>query len=237
MSIRMSTSAAPVAAAPVAADDVTRLIVGRCLEYPETRLYADLPALRAALVEASPEAAALLAGFLDHVADTEPLDLCAHYTATFDTRNRRCLYLTWWADGDTRRRGMSLVRVKQIYREHGLRYADEELPDFLPVVLDFAVRRPDAGTDLLEEHRVGLELLRLAVAAADTPYAAVLEALCTTLPGPSPQTREEAKAMARKGPPQELVGIDTALEPFGARIDLPWPARPVVKGTSERPSA
>ncbi|WP_367038254.1 nitrate reductase molybdenum cofactor assembly chaperone [Streptomyces sp. Je 1-332] len=239
----MSAPAVASVTAPVTADDVTRLIVGRCLEYPETRLYADLPALRAALDEATPEAAALLAGFLDHVAATEPLDLGAHYTSTFDTRNRRCLYLTWWADGDTRRRGMSLVRVKQIYRDHGLPYEDEELPDFLPVVLDFAVRRPEAGTELLEEHRVGLELLRLAVAAADTPYAAVLEALCTTLPGPSPRTREEAKAMARKGPAQELVGIGSPLEPFGAVIDLPWPTPSAAHGIldahgiSERPSA
>lgn len=231
---RMTPPAAAPVAPPVTADTVTRLIAGRCLEYPESRLYADLPFLRAALDDASPQAAALLAGFLDHVAATDPLDLYAHYTATFDTRNRRCLYLTWWADGDTRRRGMSLVRVKQIYREHGLRYADEELPDFLPVVLDFAARRPDAGTELLEEHRVGLELLRLAVAAADTPYGAVLEALCGTLPGPSPQTKEEAKAMARKGPPQELVGIGSPLEPFGPGIDLPWPT---VNGISERPSA
>ncbi|MEV8313376.1 nitrate reductase molybdenum cofactor assembly chaperone [Streptomyces sp. NPDC059900] len=233
----MSAPATAPVTSPVTADDVTRLIAGRCLEYPETRLYAELPALRQALGEASPEAVALLSGFLDHVAATAPLDLCAHYTATFDTRNRRCLYLTWWADGDTRRRGMSLVRVKQIYREHGLRYADEELPDFLPVVLDFAARRPSAGTALLEEHRVGLELLRLAVAAADTPYAAVLEALCTTLPGPSPQTREEAKAMARKGPPQELVGIGSPMEPFGAVIDLPWPARSADHAIPERPSA
>ncbi|MFI5809034.1 nitrate reductase molybdenum cofactor assembly chaperone [Streptomyces sp. NPDC051561] len=218
---------------------VTRLLAGRCLEYPDSRLYADLPALREALRGAGPEAAALLSGFLDHVAATEPLDLGAHYTSTFDTRNRRCLYLTWWADGDTRRRGLSLVRIKQTYRDHGLEYADEELPDFLPVALDFAARHPEAGTALLEEHRVGLELLRLAVTAADTPYTAVLEALCTTLPGPSPQTKEEAKAMARNGPPQELVGIGSPLEPLGPGIDLPWPtvgtSAPAVP--SERPSA
>ncbi|CAM5228040.1 nitrate reductase molybdenum cofactor assembly chaperone [Streptomyces spiroverticillatus] len=221
-------------------DSVTRLIAGRCLEYPDSRLYQDLPQLRAALPDASPEAAALLTGFLDHVAATEPLDLGAHYTSTFDTRNRRCLYLTWWADGDTRRRGLSLVRLKQLYRDHGLEYADEELPDFLPVALDFAARHPEAGTALLEEHRVGLELLRLAVTAAYTPYTAVLEALCTTLPGPSPQTKEEAKAMARKGPPQELVGIgsplEPLLEPFGPGIDLPRP-KVAARTQPERPSA
>ncbi|MER5883541.1 nitrate reductase molybdenum cofactor assembly chaperone [Streptomyces sp. NPDC001941] len=201
---------------------VIRLVAGRCLEYPGELLYAELPLLRAALDESGGEAAGLLHSFLDHVEATDPLDLAAHYTETFDTRNRRCLYLTWWADGDTRRRGLSLVRIKRIYRDHGLEYAGEELPDFLPVALEFAGQHVEPGTELLQEHRSGLELLRIGVAQAGTPYAGVLAAVCATLPGASPQTKAEAKALARSGPPRELVG----LEPFGPGVELPWPVVP-----------
>ena len=203
---------------------VTRLVAAHCLRYPDELLYAQLPLLRAASAELSAASAEHpLAVFLDHVERTGPMDLAAHYTDTFDTRSRRCLYLTWWTDGDTRRRGLSLVRIKQTYREHGLEFdggcAGGELPDFLPVALEFAGRRVAAGTELLQEHRAGLELLRLALAAAGTPYTRVLEAVCATLPGPSPATKEEAKALARSGPPRELVG----LEPFGPGVELPWP--------------
>ncbi|MEV6327123.1 nitrate reductase molybdenum cofactor assembly chaperone [Streptomyces sp. NPDC051909] len=200
-------------------DAVIRLVAARCLTYPDERLYEDLPLLRGAVEGV--RGGAGLAAFLDHVERTDPLELAAHYTDTFDTRNRRCLYLTWWTDGDTRRRGLSLVRIKRIYRERGLEFDSEELPDFLPVALEFAARHEESGTALLEEHRAGLELLRLALTVADTPYTQVVEAVCATLPGPSPATKEEAKALARSGPPRELVGLGD-FEPFGPGVELPW---------------
>ncbi|MEU8764444.1 nitrate reductase molybdenum cofactor assembly chaperone [Streptomyces sp. NPDC048659] len=217
-------------APPLSGDALVRLVAARVLQYPGDGFHAELPALRTTLAEAPEAPAALLAGFLDHAASLAPLDLCAEYTGTFDTRNRRCLYLTWWTDGDTRRRGLSLVRLKRIYRDFGLEFAHEELPDFLPAALEFAALREEAGTELLQEHRAGLELLRLALIEAGSPYAAVLEAVCATLPGPSPATKAEAKALARNGPPQELVGAGTVLEPFGPGLDpptdLPWPTAP-----------
>ncbi|MEV7420248.1 nitrate reductase molybdenum cofactor assembly chaperone [Streptomyces sp. NPDC089919] len=210
-----------MAAEALSPDALVRLVAGHCLRYPDSVLYGELPRLRAALAGAPAEPARLLGTFLDHAAGTEPLALAGHYTSVFDTRNRRCLYLTWWSDGDTRRRGLSLVRLKRIYRDYGLEFRGEELPDFLPVALEFAARHESAGTELLQEHRAGLELLRLALGAADTPYTRVLEAVCATLPGPSPETKAEAKALARNGPPQELVGAGSPLEPFGPGIDRP----------------
>ncbi|MEU9164327.1 nitrate reductase molybdenum cofactor assembly chaperone [Streptomyces sp. NPDC048424] len=208
-------------------DALVRLVAGCVLQYPGDHFHDELPRLRAALAGAPAEPAALLGSFLDEAGASTPIELCAAYTSTFDTRNRRCLYLTWWTDGDTRRRGLSLVRLKRIYRDFGLEFTGEELPDFLPAALEFAALRERAGTELLQEHRAGLELLRLSLTESGSPYARVLEAVCTTLPGPSPETRAEAKALARNGPPQELVGAGSPLEPFGPGIDrpsdLPWP--------------
>ncbi|MFE0106310.1 nitrate reductase molybdenum cofactor assembly chaperone [Streptomyces sp. NPDC059009] len=177
-----------------------------CLAYPDAEFHERLPLLRAA--------APKLADFLSYAESTPPQELAEDYVRVFDFKNRHSLYLSWWRDGDTRRRGMSLVRFKQIYREHGLEFTGEELPDFLPAVLEFSAQ---AGPLLLEEHRSGLELLRLALTDHGTPYARVLEAVCATLPGPSPKDRAEAQALARSGPPTEEVG----LEPFGATRLLP----------------
>ncbi|MFJ9038316.1 nitrate reductase molybdenum cofactor assembly chaperone [Streptomyces sp. NPDC102406] len=171
-----------------------------CLTYPDEDLYERLPLVRAA--------APRLASFVDHAEATPLSELAAHYVQVFDFKNRHSLYLTWWRDGDTRRRGMSLVRMKEVYREHGLEFTGEELPDFLPAVLEFSAQ---AGPFLLTEHRSGLELLRLALTEHGTPYARVLDAVCASLPGPSPKDRAEALALARSGPPREEVG----LEPFG----------------------
>ncbi|MEV1019426.1 nitrate reductase molybdenum cofactor assembly chaperone [Streptomyces sp. NPDC050264] len=177
-----------------------------CLTYPDEELYERLPLVRAA--------APRLAPFVDHAEATPLEDLAAHYVQVFDFKNRHSLYLTWWRDGDTRRRGMSLVRMKEVYREHGMEFTGEELPDFLPAVLEFSAQ---AGPFLLEDHRSGLELLRLALTEHGTPYATVLTAVCASLPGPSPKDRAEALALARSGPPREEVG----LEPFSAHDSLP----------------
>jgi nitrate reductase delta subunit len=131
--------------------------------------------------------------------------LAAAYVATFDFTSRHCLHLTWWTEGDTRRRGAALVRFKEHYRRYGMDPVDGDLPDFLPVVLEFsAATRTDA---LLREHRPALELLRLALTENGTPYARVLEAVCGTLPGASPADRAQAMAMACGGPPSEEVGL------------------------------
>ncbi|GAA2080645.1 nitrate reductase molybdenum cofactor assembly chaperone [Streptomyces albiaxialis] len=184
-----------------------------CLTYPDASFHDDLPLLREATAGLRGRPVRLLRGFLDHAEATPRAELAAHYVRVFDFKNRRSLYLTWWTDGDTRRRGMSLVRLKETYRAHGLDFADgDELPDFLPAVLEFSAR---AGTDtLLRRHRPALELLRLSLADCETPYAAVLAAVCATLPGASPKDRAAARAMARGGPPREDVG----LEPFGPHV-------------------
>ncbi|MER7194210.1 nitrate reductase molybdenum cofactor assembly chaperone [Streptomyces flaveolus] len=146
-----------------------------CLTYPDDDFRARLPLLR--------EAAPQLREFTDHAAVTPQGALQAHYVEVFDFKNRHSLYLSWWSDGDTRRRGMSLVRFKELYRAHGLEFTGEELPDFLPAVLEFTSRTGDAG--LLVEHRDALGELHSRLAAAGTPYACVLAAVCATLP-PAP---------------------------------------------------
>jgi nitrate reductase delta subunit len=150
-----------------------------CLTYPDDDFRARLPLLR--------EAAPQLREFTDHAALTSPEELAAHYVEVFDFKNRHSLYLSWWRDGDTRRRGMSLLRFKDLYRAHGLEFTGEELPDFLPAVLEFAARTGD--TDLLLEHRDCLEELRARLTDFGTPYASVLDAVCATLPTAQPGAR------------------------------------------------
>ncbi|WP_020119181.1 nitrate reductase molybdenum cofactor assembly chaperone [Streptomyces canus] len=141
-----------------------------CLTYPDDDFRARLPLLR--------EAAPQLRDFVDHAAVTPARELAAHYVRVFDVRNQRGLHLSRWQDGDTRR-GMSLVRFQEVYRAAGLEFTGEELPDFLPAVLELAARTGDLG--LLTEHRDGLEHLRSRLTDFGTPYATVLDAVCATL--------------------------------------------------------
>ncbi|HEY7074528.1 MAG TPA: nitrate reductase molybdenum cofactor assembly chaperone [Solirubrobacteraceae bacterium] len=138
--------------------------------------------------------------------------LAARYVETFDLRRRAALELTYYAHGDTRERGMAMLRLKKLYRAAGLPLSSRELPDHLPVMLAFAaLAEPGRGEALLAEHRPAIELLRLSLHDAGSPYAHVLDAIAALLPPLKVSERAEVARLAREGPPEEAVG----LEPYG----------------------
>lgn len=201
-------------------DRVVLRAAGCLLDYPDEAWRAEVALVRSALTAVGGRAARKLVSFADQVLSLAASDAAARYVDVFDFKNKHSLYLTWWLDGDTRRRGASLVELKAAFRAAGFEFSDAELPDFLPVVLEFCAASGDVG--LLLRHRPGLELLRLALAEHGTPYAGVLEAVCSVLPGSSPKDRAAARALAAAGPPRETVGLDpdtVALRPYG-HLDL-----------------
>jgi len=199
---------------------VVHRIAALILDYPDEELLARLPELQLAARTLPEPLREQLCRVLDHLGGTELSQLAADYVATFDLRRRCCLYLTYYAYGDTRKRGIALLGFKQAYRAAGLELAADELPDHLSVLLEFsATEDPDAGTALLLEHRAGLELLRLALTDAGSPYADAVAAVCATLPPLLGPDREAVARLAAEGPPGEDVGLEPFAPPdyMGAR--------------------
>ncbi|MGB0099468.1 MAG: nitrate reductase molybdenum cofactor assembly chaperone [Nocardioides sp.] len=194
-----------------------------CLSYPDADLVERVPLLRAAMDE---QGVSDLDALLDDLERLPLGDLQRRYVDVFDLSRRHALYLTYWTDGDTRRRGEVLGSFKAAYRASGfLVDTAGELSDFLPMVLEFAaVADPEAGEALLREYRPSLEMLRLGLVEDATPYAGVVTAVCATLPGASPTDRAAVQAM-RDGPPTESVG----LEPYDPRL-LPMADRTATVG-------
>lgn len=188
----------------------TLRVVAQLLAYPDDDLISKLPLLTRAANDCGTAAAPLLR-FVEHIAALPPGDAQTAYVDTFDLRRRCCLYLSYYAYGDTRKRGMALLRFTHAYRAAGFELADAELPDHLAVVCEFAAAAPAEGLRLLREHRSGLELLRMALADAGSPYRDVVDAVRVVLPEPTPRDLERALMLAQTGPPAEEVG----LEPFG----------------------
>ena len=176
------------------------------LQYPTQALFDGLDELTAA-ARSSPRAArGDLLAFLGWLRATPPHEVAQHYVETFDLRRRCALYLTYYRHGDTRRRGMALLAFKTAYRTAGLVLTDDDLPDYLPVVLDFAAVAP-AGERLLRQHRADLELVRRALHQAGTPYAQVVDAVCAQLPRLARRDVLRVRAAEEQGPPGEQVGL------------------------------
>lgn len=203
-----------------AADPRAFAVASWLLRYPGERLLAG----RAELAHA---AAALrdrrvrepLARFAAAFA-AEPSEraLAERWIATFETRRRTSLYLTYYTHGDTRGRGMALLRLRKLYRAGGMPMEHSELPDFLPAMLEFAGSAPDGwGEALLREHRPGIELLRIALREQRSPYADVADAVAVALGAPGEGDRAHLEKLLRDGPPSEQVGV----EPFAPPEVMP----------------
>ena len=193
------------------------------LQYPDEQILSGREVLTAAvatLVRDSPTAS--LRSFFAWFASASPLELAQEYVKTFDLGKRSTLYLTFYSLGDRRERGIALLRLKRLYRAAGLPLGDDELPDFLPVMLEFASAAvPGQGEVVLREHRAPLELIRLSLHEQHSPYAAVLDAVCEQVGGMSSAERVSLNRLLAQGPPQELVG----LEPFAPPEVMPVGAR------------
>ncbi|MFG3294857.1 nitrate reductase molybdenum cofactor assembly chaperone [Streptomyces sp. NPDC048179] len=183
------------------------------MQYPDAEL-TDGRALLAKAVAALPKspAAAELAAFTGWFTHEDPDALQRHYVEMFDLRRKSSLYLTYYLHGDTRRRGMALLALAQRYRAAGWEIDGGELPDHLPVVLEFAaLAGPGRGEAPLRQHRRGLELIQHALTDAGSPYRHLLAALCGLLPPPTEGDLAAVAQLAAEGPPAEEVGLD----PYG----------------------
>ena len=200
------------------------------LGYPDKELVARAGLIRDAVALLPASVSDPVRAFLQHLEVTALPELAADFVATFDHQKRCCLYLTYFEFGDTRNRGVALLRFKTAYRESGMILSDDELPDHLAVVLEFgATADVAAARVLLLDHRAGLELLRLALEDADSPWAYVLQAVSATLPPLAGDDREAVMKLAAQGPPAEEVGLAPFAPPEympenrGGPVALPLP--------------
>lgn len=203
------------------------------LGYPDERLLADLATIRGASHELPASVGEPIRNVVVHL-ESRPLEeLQAEYVETFDRRRRNSLFLTYFAHGDTRKRGVALLRFKQTYLRTGFVLdADSEhggeLPDHLCVVLEFgATVDHDLGWGLLLDHRAGLELLRMSLRDEGSPWAGAVEAVTATLPPLRGDEVDAVRRLAAEGPPEEEVGLTPyatpAFDPGAAAPTGPQP--------------
>jgi nitrate reductase delta subunit len=189
------------------------------LGYPDERLVAELALVRRAASSLPSTVVEPLLGTLDQLATTPLTELQVDYVETFDSRRRCNLYLTYFTHGDTRKRGLALLRFKQTYLRSGFVLdADpaqgEELPDHLCVVLEYAATvERQLGWKLLLDHRASIELLRLSLRDSGSRWSGAVEAVCATLPRVKAAEADLVRKLVEEGPPAEEVGLTPYGEP------------------------
>lgn len=190
-----------------ASDAVLYQAAALVLSYPDQALADRLDLIETAVFDAGHAQA--FAAVLAHLRGHSLGEAQSFHVQEFDLSRKHALHLTYWTDGDTRRRGEVLAEIKQVYRDSGLvTDTGGELPDYLPMVLEFAIADPERGTGLLQRFRASLELIRLGLEHDRLPHAPVLGAICASLGGASPSTRAQVQEMFGETRPVEFVGLN-----------------------------
>jgi nitrate reductase delta subunit len=161
-------------------------LLSRCLAYPDAEALAALPEMQAAAASlGEPRVRERLADFMVRLKAQPLLKLQEHYTAVFDMNPSASLNLTYHLMGDREDRGRALAELLEVYRQAGFEPAVHELPDYLPLMLEFiAASSPTEPPALILRCLSAVPALTGRLKEIDSPYAVPLELLCGVFPEP-----------------------------------------------------
>lgn len=155
--------------------------LGALLSYPRGELREALPEIADAIRNAplvKPEDGTAVLALVELLASADPLWAEGRYVELFDRGRATSLHLFEHVHGEARDRGTAMVELKTIYEQAGFRLAASELPDYLPVMLEYLSCRDMAeARDMLGDCAHILRAIGEALRDRGSPYSAVFKAL------------------------------------------------------------
>jgi len=186
--------------------------LGALLDYPTAELQHAADEIEQALREerALPQAELDdVAAFLDRLRRTDLMDLQEKWVGMFERSKRLALHLYEHSHGESRDRGQAMVNLALTYRMNGFELAASEMPDYLPLFLEFLSVIPDApARRYLTEAIDIIEALRIRLEERDSPYAALLAALVPLASRGTDEAEVEAILAGKPDDPKDLDELD-----------------------------
>ena len=199
---------------------LTLRILSALLRYPDEAVQQAVPELAGALAEdglLSGEQRAALQPLVDTLASADLLDSQERYVGLFDRGRAVSLHLFEHVHGESRDRGQAMVDLRDRYEAQGLEITAKELPDYLPLFLEYLSVLPSAqAAEDLAQPGVILSALADRLEEKGTPYAAPMRILAD-LAGAGGEAFEIAPA----DDPDDLAALDAAWEEEQIRFDAP----------------
>jgi nitrate reductase delta subunit len=147
------------------------------LEYPDQELIDHIAELRELVpqLEADNTERDAMQSFINHLQSMSLTELQADYVKTFDMVPEHSLHLTHHLFGDDKNRGPALIDLGELYKDYGVEVVTNELPDYLPLILEFTAQLDDSeATVFLSDAKKVLGVLTENLTKVESPYAALL---------------------------------------------------------------
>jgi len=189
-------------------------LISLLLQYPTKDLQSVAGEIRQRLGndKALPQAEVnALSPLLTRLATSDIYDAQETYVELFDRGRAHSLHLFEHVHGESRDRGQAMVDLRQRYLDAGLEPEGNELPDYLPLFLDYCSTLPaPAAREVLTEPGVVLIALTARLADKGSDYAPVFALLCEI--AGLEMDEEAAKALPPAEDPQTLAELDAQWE-------------------------
>lgn len=145
------------------------------LDYPNQELFDNLPEIRQVLDDCkdfNEAERSTVRKFLAWLESADSTDIQADYVQTFDLTPEHSLHLTHHLFGDDKNRGPALIDLTELYKDYGVEAVANELPDYLPLILEFVAYQEEgeAQTFLSDAVKV-FAVLAANLEKAKSPYA------------------------------------------------------------------
>jgi len=144
------------------------------MEYPNQELLEHIPDLQVAISQVDADTTELeaLQSFISYLQSQTLTELQADYVKTFDMVPEHSLHLTHHLFGDDKNRGPALIDLGELYKDYGVEVVTNELPDYLPLILEFSAYLDDnEATVFLSDAKKVLSVLTDNLAKVESPYA------------------------------------------------------------------
>jgi nitrate reductase delta subunit len=191
---------------------ITFKALSALLDYPTAEMVASLSAIEAALAEEralGEEELLAVRHFICDLERRELLDLQERWINLFDRSKPLALHLYEHSHGESRDRGQAMVNLALTYRMNGFELNAAEMPDYLPLFLEFLSVIPEVHarrylTDAIEI----IEALRIRLEERDSTYAALLSALVALAQREADDAEVEAILAGEPEDPKDLEELD-----------------------------
>lgn len=149
---------------------------------------------------------------IDSYRGKDLLDLQEHYVALFDRGRFLSLHIFEHVHGESRDRGQAMVNLIQMYESHGFEMSTHELPDYIPLFLEFLSKQTqEEAMQLLKDAMPVLSLLGIRLAERDSGYHAIFDALAG-FAGEPEELAEIWQQVASEGEDETLLHMDEIWE-------------------------
>ncbi|MDH2051946.1 nitrate reductase molybdenum cofactor assembly chaperone [Achromobacter marplatensis] len=183
-------------------------LLSALLSYPEPELLDALGDVESMLAD-FPDAEEALQPLVGYLATNDLIAVQENYVATFDRNRSHSLHLFEHVHGESRDRGQAMVDLLETYRGQGFEPVVSELPDHVPLFLEFlGVIDPAQAQELLDEAIHVLAAIGARLAKGGSPYAGIFAVL-----------RAESRVIPREQTEAPVRDMDEAMETYGVSQD------------------